>query len=107
MDIQKSKIDFVCGVIQTKFDTETGKEETKVKYIYKTWYQGKKICLWATVEDLYKYGLQPVKQNIEAWDSTFMGFLYNGYEVFLAPAFTMTKNPNPLPVEEDGAIPNE
>lgn len=91
-----------CGVIRTTM--KDGVVVAEPKFIYKI-DQSDKIVHWATVDEIYKYNIKPLVKTMDEWDDTFTGLCWNFYLCFFSPMMTPSKNPNPLPLNEDGTIP--
>lgn len=92
-----------CGVIKA-FEKEDGEKIAVPKFIYKV-DNANKTCYWADIDQLYKYGLSPLTKTLQGWDDTFIGLSWNMHLCFLCPQMVTRKNPNPLPLDEDGTIP--
>ena len=93
-----------CGVIQGHFENE--ERVATPKFIYKV-DNARKTCYWATLDQLYKYGLEPLTKKFEEWDDTFVGLSWNMNLVFLCPKMSCPANPDPLPLDENGIIPDD
>lgn len=93
-----------CGVMQGHFENE---ERVAIpKFIYKI-DNASKTVYWATLDQLYKYGLTPLCKKFEEWDDTAVGLSWNMNLVFFCPLMSLAKNPEPLPLDENGLIPEE
>lgn len=89
-----------CGVLQGCKDGEEYKAIPK--FIYKI---ENRMCHWATMDELYKYNLKPLTKTLKEWDDTAEGLIWNMYPIFFCPQLSIPKNPEPLPLDADGTIP--